>query len=759
MPVLSLLLGLALVAPAAPSAQAAVPPVSPRTASVVTADALATAQMNGVIWTQKVVGDRIFAGGEFTSARPPGAAPGTGERTRWNLISVSLSTGALNNFAPQFNGPVKALAVSTDGTTLFVAGGFTRVGPYTRNRFAAFRISNGELLTKNPSFNASVEALAVTSSTVYAGGSFTTVDGVSRSRLAAVQAFSGALTAWAPVADNTVRALTVTGDRSKVVAGGSFARINGLISNGLQAVDASSGVRRRWNINTVVKDFGADASILSLAADGDTVYGTGYAFGGGNFEGVFAADDSVGDVHWLQDCHGDTFSVAPVGGVIYSVGHPHFCSNIGGFPEFTPRREQRAMAVTKQALGTVAPNSQPGRSYGDFGGYPAPSIYNWFPALNTGTVTGQFQGAWSVAGTPDYVVLGGEFTTVNGAAQQGLVRFTLPSRSPVRRGAEDRTAATAPTVTAGPGGTARVTWTANWDRDEMTLGYDVLRDGAVVGQVVQRSTFWTRPTLALTDRGLVAGRTYSYQIRVNHRVDPVLSPVVTFTYSGGAAAPDEGSEAQPVHQWRLSGPADSTSVRDLAGQAPLQLSGQASLEGPGAPTSGSGTGLALSGGPEAGASTADPEPATDEVSVELWARTATASGTLAAFGPADAARARELYLDQSGRLVFAVRGAGEDDEVRQVRTDAPFTDDRWHHVVAVHAADALRLYLDGKLVGSAAAPPIADGPGLWLLGGRTSAGQPGAADSGLVGVLDEVAVFGQALSGAEVERRHAGASR
>ena len=93
----------------------------------------------------------------------------------------------------------------------------------------------------------------------------------------------------------------------------------------------------------------------------------------------------------------------PVGGVIYSVGHAHFCGNIGGFPEFSPRQHQRALAVTKSVTGTVAPNSQPGRSSGNFGGQPAPSIYNWFPELNAGTFTGMCQGAWSVVASTDYL--------------------------------------------------------------------------------------------------------------------------------------------------------------------------------------------------------------------------------------------------------------------------------------------------------------------------------------------------------------------
>ena len=357
---LGLLLGLAMAVPAAQPAHAApppgVPPVSARTTSVVTADALPTAQINGVVWTQVVVGDRVFAAGEFTRARPAGAAPGTQEQTRWNLLSYNLQTGALNNFAPQFNGPVKSLAVSPDGSTLYVGGSFTRVGSSTRNRFAAFRISNSALLTMHPNFNSTVEALAAGSTRVFAGGSFTTVDGQSRPRLAAVSAPSGAPLSWAPAADSTVRALTLTADRHKVIAGGRFQKVNGVDGRGLVALNATTGARQTWKMNTVVKDYGPNSAILSLAADGDTVYGTGYSFGGGNFEGVFAADDTIGEVRWINDCHGDTYGVTPVGDAIYSVGHPHFCTNIGGFPDMYPLA-QRAMAMTKRVTGTVATNS------------------------------------------------------------------------------------------------------------------------------------------------------------------------------------------------------------------------------------------------------------------------------------------------------------------------------------------------------------------------------------------------------------------
>ena len=47
-------------------------PIGERTASTVTADALPTAQINGVVWSQAVVGNTVYAAGNFTEARPAG---------------------------------------------------------------------------------------------------------------------------------------------------------------------------------------------------------------------------------------------------------------------------------------------------------------------------------------------------------------------------------------------------------------------------------------------------------------------------------------------------------------------------------------------------------------------------------------------------------------------------------------------------------------------------------------------------------------
>ena len=88
----------------------------------------------------------------------------------------------------------------------------------------------------------------------------------------------------------------------------------------------------------------------------------------------------------------------------------------------------------------------------------------------------------------------------------------------------------APAVTIPAPGLARVSWTANWDRDDIRLSYALLRDGKVVAKRRGVSEFWNRPTMQFSDSGLAPATTYRYQIRAT---DPdgnvALSPVTLFT--------------------------------------------------------------------------------------------------------------------------------------------------------------------------------------------------------------------------------------
>ena len=90
-----------------------------------------------------------------------------------------------------------------------------------------------------------------------------------------------------------------------------------------------------------------------------------------------------------------------------------------------------AIAWSKNATGTIAGDSL---GYFNWTGTASPSIINWFPELKPGTYTGQGQAGWNVTGNSQYVVIGGEFPTVNGVGQQGLVRFAVKPIAPSKLG-------------------------------------------------------------------------------------------------------------------------------------------------------------------------------------------------------------------------------------------------------------------------------------------------------------------------------------
>ena len=72
---------LAAVVPLGAAAADTSPPVG--TPATVSADALPTWQINGVVWRQVIVGNTVYATGNFTQARPAGVAVGgAGERRR-----------------------------------------------------------------------------------------------------------------------------------------------------------------------------------------------------------------------------------------------------------------------------------------------------------------------------------------------------------------------------------------------------------------------------------------------------------------------------------------------------------------------------------------------------------------------------------------------------------------------------------------------------------------------------------------------------
>ena len=679
--------------------------------------------------------------------RPPVVA----ETTRNNLLAYDIRTGELiTSFAPDLNAQVRAVAASPDGSRIYVGGSFTKANGQTRYRIAAYDTATGALDPAfRPAFSSQVKAIAVTSSTVYAGGSFDAVGSSARSRLAAVARSNGALLPWAPAADAAVQALAISPSGSKVIAGGSFATLGGPVASGGQvargigAVDAATGQAVPFAAGQVINNTGSTAAVLSLSVDQDTVYGSGYTFGKGNLEGVVAADPETGVIRWIEDCRGDSYSVWASGTVAYVAGHPHVCSNVGGWPQEEPWTFYRGIAFSKAATGKV------GTQTGNFAGQPAPSLLNWFPTIDAGTYTGQAQGPWSVTGNSQYVVYGGEFPTVNGVAQQGLVRFAVPSIAPNKVGPSGNTELI-PTVSSLAPGTARVSWLATHDRDNGNLTYRVYRDNNTrtpVHEVTQASRFWNRPTMAFTDRGLSAGA-HRYRLTVT---DPYGNTVTTAWVSvevaAGTSAPrpyaDTVLEDGARNHWPL-GEASGTTAFDHTGANDATISGGVTLGQGGAISgdadtsarfSGTSTGLVAMGTPVTGPQT---------FSIEGWFQTTSSvGGKIVGFGNRNTGNStsydRHVYMDRLGRVLFGVYPSGE----RVVTSPARYNDGKWHHVVATLGSEGMGLYVDGQLVGSRADTTSAQSySGYWRIGGDSAWGNTSPYFDG---AIDEVAIYSSAL--------------
>ncbi|GGF13826.1 PKD domain-containing protein [Subtercola lobariae] len=734
-------------------------PTAPSSPATVSADALPTVQINGVVWSQTIVGNTVYAGGDFTTAQPAGSAAGANTVSRTYVLSYNLTTGVLNTaFAPVLNGQVKSVAASPDGSRIYIGGQFTTVNGVNRYRIAALDPTTGAVITTfNAGTNATVNAITATNSTVFLGGAFSSVGKDVRNKVAAVTAATGSNTAFDPNAQGgSVTALVVSPDGSKVIVGGNFTTLGGSSNPGygLGEVDANSGAMLPYPVNNLIRNGGSQSSIESLSTDGDSVYGSGYVYGsGGNLEGSFRSDWN-GNLTWVEDCHGDTYSQASNGTALYVAGHPHYCGNIGGFQNTSPSWTfHRAIAFSKAATQTIG--TDPGGYY-NFAGTPAPTLLNWYPDFNVGTYTGQSQGPWSVAANSNYVVYGGEFTTVNGVRQQGLVRFAVRALAPNKMGPLYSGGTFKPSVVSLASGTARVSWTANADRDNENLTYNVYRNGNLTTPVyttTAASSVWNQPAMGFTDTGLTPGATYSYRIRAT---DPLGNTVigdgvsVTVTSATPSTYSSAVSADTPTDFWRL-GEASGSTVYDWAGYSD-QIAGSGVTRG----TAGAIGGDSNTASTFSGASDASGISATQSLidgpqvfSIEAWFKTTTtAGGKIVGFGNANTGNSsnydRHIYMDTSGNVNFGVYPGSS----RVLTSPTALNDGQWHQVVGTLGPTGMQLFVDGIRVGNrtdtTSAQPY---QGYWRIGGDSS----WSGGNYFAGAIDDVSIYSQPLSKQQVD--------
>ncbi|MCI0479277.1 delta-60 repeat domain-containing protein, partial [Candidatus Uhrbacteria bacterium] len=211
---------------------------------------------DGDVYAIATVGTTAYLGGVFSVVGP---STGYG-------VPISRTTGIRATTFPEVNDVVHDVIPDGSGGW-FIAGMFTKVGGLTRNHLAHI-LPNGSVDTSwNPNADNGVYALALSpdGTILYAGGSFTSIGGVSRNHLAALNTGTGTASSWNPSADGQIEDI-VTLDGSVYVAG-TFSNVGSAARYGIAELDATTGVATAW-------DAGSNGTCkrLAVSPDEDTLY-------------------------------------------------------------------------------------------------------------------------------------------------------------------------------------------------------------------------------------------------------------------------------------------------------------------------------------------------------------------------------------------------------------------------------------------------------------------------------------------------------
>lgn len=761
-------IGAVTLVPASPATADPAPAGAAGTPSTVSADALPTAQINGIVWDQVVVGDIVYVVGKFSSARPAGSPAGQNESPRGNAMAYNINTGEIVDWAPTTNGTINTIAASADGQTLYLGGEFTTLNNQTAWRVGAVRASDGQRSPLAASANGSVKALSVSpdGQTLYIGGAFTQINSSARQRVAALNLGSQQLTNFAPKIDNYyVRSIVEAVDGSAVAIGGAFESVEGSDNPGHGiAVFEKDGSLRKNNVSSVVRGAGAEASVMSVKADEQGLYAASYSRLG-TFEGVMRLNWTTGDIDYMADCHGDSYDVLPAGDVVYAASHSHDCSNIGGFPDVS-YHYHNAVAYTNAATGTVKENSAAG--YKSYAGQNATTNLNFYPDFTPGKISGAIQATWTVEGNDKYVVYGGEFLAVNGTAQQGLVRFARRDIAPNKQGPMDKGGAFKVTGSSPRAGVVSLSFKANWDRDDKALTYNVYRD-SMNGQPVTSQTvsagFWERSDLSATDV-VDPGTTHRYRVQVTDQWGAsTVSDWVTVKAGEGQGLSKYGARILAdgaAHYWSFD-ETDGDKVEDFVAQRNLTIRGKAYKRGSESVLgSGASLGLTSDSANKSHAATRVASQAPTAFSMETWVRTtSTSGGEIMGYGSSSTnqswSRDRMVYMRNDGTLSFMLYPG----KLTTITTPKSYNDGQWHHIVAsMSPTTGAMLYVDGNLAAFDGSMTEAQSySGYWRIGGDALGGVNGQpSNTNIQADIDEAAVYSTPLSARQIAEHYTAAT-
>lgn len=746
-----------------PSAARALSPDLP-----VSADALPTWQTNGTVWGIAASAGKVVLGGNFTQISPGAGQSGSPMSVR-SLAILDAATGVPDSCQLPVafgnnSAAVYAVEAAPDGQTVFVGGTFSSIGGVAVSRLAEIDVASCRVMSfRPPSISSIVQTLAVTSDAVYLGGLFQSVAGQQRRSFAKLSrdgsllpwvanAYGATVDQYSPtvVPDKNARgtALEVSPDGAKVVIGGDFFSVNGNDSHSIAVLDGNSGSVLRTFAASLV---GNTSRTKSVASDGTNFYVGNEGFAG--FDGALAFRwDNYTQV-WRDNCAGAIQALLHVDGLLFQAHHHHDCSSMGMFPD-----GRRIYLSVTRATDT---------SQGHIG---------WLPELNDGIGEGIGPRALAMASGrgAEYLWVGGEFTRVNGVAQQSVTRF-----GPTDTGAPPTPGVAARTVR---GGSVQVNVRTVFDRDDSDITYAVYRGSNTTTPVwtgTAVSRWWYQPQVTFEDTHVTPGTTYSYRVRAIDRAgnQSGLSATVSVTAGSGSAYAAAVLADQPRLYYRYDDPAGSW-VLDSSGETTQGLQGIAqngvtrSAQGV-VPNDSSRSATFVEG-----QASGRPQYIWNDVlargpgqfSLETWFRTtSTTGGAIMNYGSSQGRPRSDNGTDRVSNTVdrviymenstgFVRLGARSGSSSVTLRSTRALNDGQWHHVVGTQGPSGMRLYIDGALVAQNSTTGNGTYFGSWHVGGDNLSGYPSAgsqtAQRYFDGLLDETAIYYSILSAGRVEAHY-----
>jgi uncharacterized membrane protein len=228
-----------------------------------------TADTNGVVHAVEVAGAKVYAAGTFTVIK---------DQTRRRLAALDVGTASVYmRFNPWPSWTVRDIAVSPDGTKVYAAGGFAKIGAADRKGAAelladtgaatSFAPSKGGVglavgltpdgsrfyfsttdnnvyaydpaLSSEPTYvvkgGGDTQAIAASATEVYFGGHFRNITTykVKRNLLASINVADGSLTDWNPHLAGDMGPWSIEITPTGVLVGGDFTHVGGRRQTGI----------------------------------------------------------------------------------------------------------------------------------------------------------------------------------------------------------------------------------------------------------------------------------------------------------------------------------------------------------------------------------------------------------------------------------------------------------------------------------------------------------------------------------------------